>query len=139
MVPLPPQFYLPAPPSQGFQGISGTHPGRHWLEASELWMERLLGPRRFYREQGDPKRKFQKQGVNPSVIQSSQIPALLLCLTDTSDHKEPWAGAPGPRGCNEGEFTPAPGTGQGNESSRELDQGRAVPGAVTQLNYTASL
>lgn len=80
-------------------------------------MEWLLGPRRFYREQGDPKRKFQRHGVNPSIIQSksSQIPALLLSVSDRHrvttksldfvphDH----------RGCNEGEFTSALETGAG--------------------------
>lgn len=137
--PLPPLLYLPAPLSQGFQGISGTHPGRHWLEVSELWMERLLEPRRFYREQGDPKSKFRDTGLIHQ-LSNAILPKFLLCcclcLTDTVWPQKLELVLHDHRGCNEGEFTPALETGQVNKSSREWDQ---VEGSARSSSDTVLL
>lgn len=130
--PLPSQLHLPAPPWPGFQGISGTHPGRHWLEASGLWRERLLGLRQFYKKQGDPKRKFQRHTGLIHQLPNPILPKFLLSVADRPqkslelvlhDHG----------GCNEGEFTPALETGAGEE---EL-QGSARLSALTQFYYTS--
>lgn len=144
VVPLPPHSTYLHHSHKGFRVfLEHILEGTGWKPQYCGWSgcsgwDRFIGSRVTLRESSRD-RGLIHQGSNP--IPPKLLLCCCLCLTDTSDHKKPSAAAPRPQGCNEGELTPALETGQGNKSSRELDQGEgsARLSALTQLYYRASL